>query len=733
MTFRKAETRELRRLARLRGVQTSYFDVLHRRVTPCPDTLLAVLRALGEPLETSREAGDAFRAAEAAAWDRVCPPACASWDGGNAVLEVRVPAPARDGRARVRAALDSGESLEAECDLSLLPVAGSGNGSRGERVAKKVPLPWSLPFGCHAVRVEVRGETGSTTVISAPARAWSPPGASRGWGVFLPLYALHSGRSAGAGDLTDLRALADWAEGLGSDAVGTLPLLASCGPEPFQPSPYSPCSRLAWNEFYLDVARAPGFGECRAARERVRSGAYRAEADRLREAPFVDYRAGMALKRGPIELLSEAFFSRGAGESEDFRRFLSENPFLEDYAEFRAAWEARNAPWPAWPAPARDGVLREGDYDEAARRYHLFVQWAVHLQLRELSAGGRKRLYLDLPVGTSRDGYDVWRLRDRFAPGVSAGAPPDDFFTRGQDWGFPPLHPERTREDGHAYFRACIANQMRYAGILRIDHVMGLHRSFWIPEGAAPSEGTYVKYPAEELYAILCLESHRHRTRLAGEDLGTVPPHVRPAMARHGLRRMFVAQFGMSAAPGGALPGIPKACLACVNTHDMPPFSSFRNALDIEDRVCLGILDAAGASAQRDARRRLMEALTEFLRGKDLLPRSGGSPDDGALLRACLSHLAGSPAEMLVVCIEDLWGERRPQNTPGTWKERPNWVRKSLHSLEEIRGMPGVENTLREIDGIRKPKGTPPRVTRGPSGCTIGGCSSNRTGEGDAR
>ncbi|MBE0603752.1 MAG: 4-alpha-glucanotransferase, partial [Deltaproteobacteria bacterium] len=650
------EIQALRRLARRRGIQTSYLDILHNRISPPPETLLAVLRALGEPMETFRDAKGALRSAEASDWDRLCQPVCVAWNGAPAELELRVPRGAGNDRVPIRATLEDVGALSAECDLSLLPVAGSGKGASGERVAKRVPLPWSLPPGYHTVRVEVRGEGGSTTVISAPARAWAPDGGSlREWGLFLPLYALHSRRSLGAGDLTDLRALMDWVEEMGGDKVGTLPLLAACSPEPFNPSPYSPGSRLAWNEFYLDVSRAPGFGECGPAKEMFASGEFRAEADRLRKDPMVDYRRGMELKRRLLEPLAEAFFSGEGGATDGFRRFLSENPFMEDYAAFRAAWDARKSPWPVWPAPLRDGILREGDIDEADKRYHLFVQWAIHLQLRELSAGSRVRLYLDLPLGTSYDGYDVWRRRNDFALQASAGAPPDDFFTKGQDWGFPPLHPENTRADGHAYFRACIANQLRYAGILRIDHVMGLHRFFWIPSGAGPSDGTYVVYPAEELYAVLCVESHRHRARIVGEDLGTVPPYVRPAMARHGLRRMFVVQYGLKPDPVHAMGKIPKASLACVNTHDMPPFASFRKALDVDDRVALGLLDKADAVGEKAAREKLAEALTAFLRKKGRLPRSGGDPDVGTLLRASLAHLAGSGAEMLIVGLEDLW------------------------------------------------------------------------------
>ena len=320
-----------------------------------------------------------------------------------------------------------------------------------------------------------------------------------------------------------------------------------------------------------------------------------------------------------------------------------------------------------------------------------------------LSSGSRKLLYLDLPLGTSYDGYDVWRRRDLFALQASAGAPPDDFFTKGQDWGFPPLHPERIREDGHAYFRACFANQLRYAGILRIDHVMGLHRLFWIPNGAGPPEGTYVRYPAEELYAILCLESHRHRARIVGEDLGTVPPYVRPTMARHGLRRMYVVQYELTPARRQALGKIPKASVACVNTHDMPPFAAFLDALDVDDRVSLGLLDGEEARREKIARQELARALTDFLRKRGRLPWTGGDPGGEALLRACLHHLAASAAETVIVNLEDLWLERAPQNTPGTSAERPNWRRRcrAIPSRSSAR-LPGVDRALREIDRIRK-------------------------------
>jgi 4-alpha-glucanotransferase len=700
------ETGELRRLARLRGVQTAYFDIRHRRRAPGPETLLAVLRALGEPLETVRDAPEALRTAEKASWERLCPPVTVAWIGAPAELELRLPRAVGSGRARLRITPETGEIRESDCDLSLLPAVAAGAGLAGPCVAKRVPLPPGLPPGYHTVQVETGGTAATATVLSAPSRAWhSPVTAGKEWGVFLPLYALHTRRSAGAGDLADLRTLIDWVAEMGGDVVATLPLLAACSPEPFDPSPYAPCSRLAWNEFYLDVTAMPGFAECAEAREIAVSDAFRAEMARLRQAPRVDYRAGLALKRRVTETVARQFFGNG-GRPEDYRRFLAENPWIEEYAAFRAAWEARTSPWPTWPARLRDGRLQAGDFDESARQCHLFAQWALHLQLRALSSGPLKRLYLDLPLGTSYDGFDVWRHRDRFALDASVGAPPDDFFTRGQDWGFPPPNPERTREDGHAYFRSCIATQLRYAGILRIDHVMGLHRHFWIPKGACPEDGTYVRCPADELYAVLCVESHRHRARIVGEDLGTVPPYVRPEMARRGLRRMFVVQFGLSPDPHAALPGIPKASVACVNTHDMPPFAAFWGAGDIDDRVARGLLDADESAREKDGRAERVQALARFLQAAGWVPVPA-KDGAGAVLRGCLRHLASSRAETVIVSLEDLWLEEAPQNTPGTSHERPNWVRKSRYTFEEFRSRPEVVSVLRDIGSIRK-GGDPP-------------------------
>jgi 4-alpha-glucanotransferase len=347
----------------------------------------------------------------------------------------------------------------------------------------------------------------------------------------------------------------------------------------------------------------------------------------------------------------------------------------------------------------RQGRFRAGDYSEGAERYHLYVQFLAQEQMEALAARHRGGLYLDLPLGVHGGGYDVWRHRDQFLEGVSAGAPPDTFFTRGQNWGFPPAHPARTRERGHEYFRSVMRHHLRVAGALRIDHMMGFHRLYCIPHGFDAGDGVYVRYPAEELYGIAVLESHRHSSVLVGEDLGTVPHEVRRAMARHGIHRTYVVQY--EADPDGRTVATPPSrSVASLNTHDMPTFNAFWRALDVRDRTDLGLLDREGARGEREVRARLRTSLVEALRRGGWLRTEG--PRTMHVVEALLAALADGPAWMVLVNLEDLWGESSPQNVPGTSTERPNWRRKLRYSLEELMHNAKVKRTLESIADNRR-------------------------------
>jgi 4-alpha-glucanotransferase len=543
------------------------------------------------------------------------------------------------------------------------------------------------------------GSSSGRPVIAAPSQCYEP-GRSTDWGVFLPLYALRTERDWGAGDLTDLAALLAWTGSLGGSVVGTLPMLAAFLDDPFEPSPYSPVSRLFWNELYVDVECAPELERTPEAAKVLRSKRFREDLARARRTRHVDYRLVASLKRRVLEPLARSSDLGTFGATKQRRREI------EGYARFRAAVERLGPEWREWPGGPRTArTIDRGDLDADTVRYHTYVQLLAEQQFARLDrrAEGGDALFLDMPIGVHPDGYDAWRYRDDFAEGVTAGAPPDPFFSEGQNWGFAPLNPRAIHDRGYGYPIATLRHLMRHASILRIDHVMWMHRLFWVPDGMSAKEGVYVTYPHEELYAILSLESHRARTAIVGEDLGTVPKDVRRAMRDHGLRRSYVLQYELRPGHGSPLGTVPELSQASLNTHDMPPFAAMWEGLDIDDRLELGLLDARSAREERTARRELRRSLGEFFRGRGLLRRRTASADE--VMEAAHGYLAGSRARTVLVNLEDLWGETRPQNTPGTSTERPNWVRKARHPFERFREMPGVVGTLKEVAHQRRGQG----------------------------
>lgn len=702
-----AERNQLRRVARLYGVQLNFHDMFGQLNEPPPEALLAVLRMLGAPVAKLADLPGALRARRQHLFAQMVDPVIVLWDGLPQYFKVRVPAALADSPIRCTLRLESGKT-------STQDLADDGNGVAIERVVdgsryvtRRVQFSAPLPLGYHRMRLDVSGRASEHHVFSAPLRAYDENHRQeKSWGLFCPLYALHSEKSCGIGDFADLRALVEFTGQLGGAAVGTLPLFAAFLDEPFNPSPYAPVSRLFWNEIFLAVHEIPELQHCVGARAIEHSTAFEAEMANLRAAPLVDYRRAMVLKRKVLTELLNCLLKQPSQRREQFERFCASHELAQDYAAFRAKTDGERKPWQQWSGPSRDGHLRGGDYVEQLKSYHLFVQWLAEQQVRGLSkkkSANGPALYLDFPLGVNPDGYDVWRERDAFALDASGGAPPDNFFVKGQDWGFPPLHPEGLRRQGYRYFIDCVRHHLEHAKMLRIDHVMGLYRFYWIPRGFAPNEGAYVRYPAQEFFAILNIESHRYQARIIGENLGTVPPAVNRAMARHNIRGMHVGQFGVTWDPNRALDPVPARAVASLNTHDTPTFASFWSGADIEDRIDLGLLTEEQAEGERLGRANQRTALVAYLKSLGLLAEE--EPGAAAVLRAWLLHLAGGDSEFLLVNLEDLWLEAAPQNVPGTWQERPNWQRKTKYSVEQLQEFGAMRETLLAIDRARKKEG----------------------------
>jgi 4-alpha-glucanotransferase len=716
---------ELEQLAELCGVQCAYEDALKQRRPASVDSLLAALAALETGVSSLADVPTALVAQRTARLERGIEPVVVAWE--SQPIEFDLTQPVRGGANRVDVHIESedqGPSLAETIDLKPLVAHKS---PCGRFATRRVKLRQPVPCGYH--RMYLRGDSVSPTdgstelaslLISAPVRAYEDPAQQNTeWGCFVPLYALRSERNWGAGDLTDLRDLAAWSNELGARVTGTLPLLAAFLDEPFEPSPYAPATRLAWNEFYIDVTAVPELKECPAALAMVSSPEAVEATAVLRASEHVDYRRVMAAKRRVLEVLAADFFSRAASPRHDeFKQFIDQHPYVEDYAAFRAVGEQRRESWQQWPRSMRDGTISDRDVDLRLKQYHMYVQWIATEQLESLAHDMDGGLYLDLPLGVRSDGYDVWRWRDAYACGATAGSPPDPVWTKGQNWCFPPLHPERIRQQGYQHVRDYLSHHFRIARMLRIDHVMQLHRLFWIPNGMDATQGVYVRYRPEEFYAILNLESHRHRTMLIGENLGTVPREVDQAMDRHGMKRMYVVQYevagGNDPDPSAAivaqpsseskvasqnhsarLSKVPAGALASLNTHDMPTFAAWWNKLDFPVRQQLGLVSETDARLEMEQFDKTKKGLLEWLDAGRWI--AGPQREDVDVLSALLHYIAASDAGVVMVNLEDLWLETEPQNVPGTGPELPNWKRKVAKTTDELTRSAQVRSILTAV------------------------------------
>jgi 4-alpha-glucanotransferase len=711
-------------LATLCGVQTSFTGADGRVQHAEQGVVLAVLRALGTPVDSAAKAAEALAEHQRTLALRHLEPVLvhrAGRVGSTDPTTVTLPRGIDPRQVWCTLELEDGPVRRDRLTSNLLSMTAGAEvtGLEGNRYRFRLEPEGTepIPPGYHRLIVEWPGSRVSALLVAAPLC----PAPSRGWGVFLPVHALRSERDWGIGSYTDLAELGEWVTELGATMVGSLPLYPAFLEAPADPSPYLPVSRLAYNDVFIDPTVLPELGQAPAARRVMESTEFRRSLAAARAAELVDYEMVARLRRDVLAPMAEALQSGPSVRRDAFCAFVDDHPELLAYARFRATVDRlgdHRAP----------GVQahRGGSEPEPTLGYHLYVQWVAATQLA--AAAGATPLYADLPVGTHPEGFDPFWAPHSFVRDAHGGAPPDLFFSLGQDWAFPPLHPERIREDGYDYFISVLRRAFGHASFLRVDHIMGLERLYFIPEGFDARHGAYVSYRADELYAVVALEAYRTGAVVVGEDLGTVPEGMRSRMAEHRMLRSWVLEF--ESTPEDPLPAAPSGVLASWGTHDLPRFRAYLAGDDIAEREQAGQLTADEAVAERSGRalwRRALlraaglpeeeSAMTVATDGESVAPDArygeggGGADLTDRALRACLVHLAGSAADLVLLDLEDLWGETEPQNRPGTGTEAANWRRRAARTLEEARQDKDTDGFLHEIDARRAaPFRSPARV-----------------------
>ncbi len=686
------------RLAELHGVATTYEPAPGRTARVPEDTVVAVLAALGVDASTPGAVRAALDAHALAARGRLLPPTVV----------------ARGGR-RPSLALPEGTVLRVDTeDGRSLPWDGDGGGE-------------PLPLGGHVLRAHAPdGRTAAVPLIVAPERLPAPP--DRGHGFLVQLYSLLSHRSWGMGDLGDLAELAAWSgRAFGSDFVQVNPLHAAVPGPPTDPSPYRPSSRRFPDPVHLRIEEIPEYAHLEgAAREEARLLLERAAALRagvLTGGALIDRDAVWELKRGALELVRAV--PCGPGRRAAYHAFLADQgQALDDHSTWCALAEVHGADWRSWPAGLRDPrsartARARGELLDRVD-FHCWLAWLTDQQLAAAQraareAGMRVGLVHDLAVGVHPSGADAWAQQDTFAAGMSVGAPPDAFSPHGQDWGLPPWRPDALAATGYAPYRELLGGLLRHAGGLRVDHVMGLFRLWWVPQGREPRHGAYVRYDAEAMLGVLALEAHRAGATVIGEDLGTVEDGVRETLAERGVLGTSVLWFERDWANGnGAAPPLEPArwrtgCLATATTHDLPSTAARLTGDHVELRHRLGLLTRPLEEEQREDATGTAEWLALFGR-LGLLPEGPG--DEEAAVGAVHRFLLRTPARLVGVWLPDTVGDRRPQNLPGTWDQYPNWRLPVADasgrplSLEELVDSPRLHTLMEEVAaGLRRAGG----------------------------
>ncbi|MDM0043366.1 malto-oligosyltrehalose synthase [Variovorax dokdonensis] len=705
-----ASIEDLRRLCARHGIDLGYDDIWGQHHAVTDESLRALLRDAGVQADAPSSTPDIL-------------PAVAVVPEGQAEFFVPVVLANGARQLRWRLTLEDGRTQTGESTV--------------DEFVSQLRVPFALPLGYHHIALEGDEHHGrGTHLICAPATCHQPDALARGmrlWGVSLQLYGLRSPRNWGIGDFGDLRAFAEQAAHAGASLLGLNPLHALFPHNPVHASPYSPSSRGRLNVLYIDVEAVPDFADCADAQALVRSDAFQARLSALRAAPLVDYPGVASAKHEVLSLLHERFCERSADDAQvrAFQAFCEESgQALHEHALFEAVqahWHRQDASiwgWPAWPKDWQDmrGAAVQAFVREHARdvQFYTWLQWQAARQLQVAGEHCRALgmpigLYLDLAVSVDRGGSDAWRHRDAFALGASIGAPPDLLNLQGQDWGLPPLRPDRLRETGFAAFVEALRANMRSAGALRIDHVMMLMRLFWIPGGmGGAADGAYVRYPWQELFAVLALESRRHRCLVVGEDLGTVPDAMRDAMRRHGVLSYRLLYFQRDDA-GQFLPpdAYPRDAVVAVSTHDLPSFAGWWNGADLDLREQLGM---AGDPET------IRQAMGERGSDRERLAQALGLPTSVAASEVALApqtvvaahaFLARAPSSLMMVQLEDLLGQGEQANLPGTVHEHPNWRRKYALEVQYLGTSPLARALADAVDQQRsaRPRARIPRAT----------------------
>ncbi len=685
------ETAVLDRLAAAAGIAAEWWDIAGRRHVVTAETKRALLDAMRLGVESTEDAHARLAELADARERRRLPAAIVTHSGVAIDVPIATGDATRVDRMVLRLARDGGSEEVLATAVDALP-ARRVTAVDGRIVTQRILALPPLPVGCHTLALDDYPDT-TCRVLVAPERCFCPAelrGGARRFGLAAHLYALTRPGDQGIGDFTTLSGIGAETARAGGAVVGVNPLHALYAEDRERASPYHPSDRRFLDPIYIDVLRVAELATSRKARALL--DANDAAIAALAASASVDYAAVWRVKREVLQACFATFERRPAGDPRvvEFEQFVRAGATsLRRFATFEAiaAFHPR-LPWPRWPSglqrPDAPGVAAFARHNRARVRFAMYLQWLADRQLADAAALARAKglaigLYRDLAIGAAADGAEAWATPEGLARGASIGAPPDPFSTAGQVWGLPPPIPRSLTATAYAGFRDLVAANMRHAGALRIDHVMGLTRLFWIPDGAPAVDGTYVRYPLEDLIGVLAQESHRARCLVVGEDLGTVPEGFRERMAAADILSYRVVWFERDDGAFHDPSRYPAQAATCVATHDLPTIAGWWSGVDIDEKRALGRINENEVVQERVERVAAKAALATAIADAGVASPASVDParaHDAAITAAIHGFACATPSALVLFQADDLAGETTAQNLPGTDRERPNWRRK---------------------------------------------------------
>ncbi len=728
----------IRNLAQAYGIQPEWRDIWGNAHTVTDEMYRALLSAMEVNANSQEEINQAFDRLQHATVARWLEPVLVTPETETVLqVPIRLPQALHERTFYWLVQTEDGSLRQGEfrpCDLR--HIDNIELATHQETVSRyEMALEMQLPQGYHrfVIREAQSGEEVSMLLVVTPTTCYMPsilrqtednPKSGKVWGPAVQLYSVHSNRNWGMGDFSDLNRIVDWCAEEGAAMVGLNPMHALFPHNPAHSSPYSPSSRMYFNVLYLDVEAVADFHESAEAKQLVFNPAFQTTLEQLRKEPLVPYQESGHRKLEVLALLYQNFCQRHLAQNTEraqaFNEYVRQHGrLLERFALFHALQERFHKEdnsvwgWPAWPTayqnPESPAVQEYLETNRERVGFYQYLQWLVDIQLGE--AGSRCLenslgigLYMDMAVGVDRGGADVWANQHLFAKSSAVGAPPDEYNQKGQDWGLPPLIPEKMREEAYESFIEILRQNMRHAGALRIDHVMGLMRLFWIPPGLPPSQGAYIHYPVDEMFGILALESQRNQCMVIGEDMGTVPDIVRDRMNRWGIYSYKVFFFEKLDDRFKSPEEYQDTAAVAVSTHDLPTLSGFWQGQDIAVRTELDLYPNK-EMRDRQIKDRVMErmAILNLLEQRDMLP--AGVSTDPQSVPAMTPDLSGAvhklvaqtQSKVFMVQFEDMLQQVDQINLPGTTDPvYACWQRKLTLPLEEL----FVDNRVKQIAGL---------------------------------